>query len=231
MSAPLTPTPQVPLACVCLLDFDGTLFSTDHLRTKYAFSLFPSYQPSSELLQECKQLDSAIEQLFFILKPPICEKVVIVTNSEEKWVDMVAERYLPFLWSKIKDQSVTIQATNYPREVIKNPSLQPHVLKQKVMEQILKEFKQNLPFASLYRFRAMSIGDALSDREASEKACKTEQIDWWSFKIKERATTEELCASLQYLARHMILVVTTCGHLSKFDVRLEANQGNKTTTT
>lgn len=184
-----------PNQTIIIFDWDDTLCpSTTCMRT-HGLSVLGA-PPEGELAEALEELtreaQALIEKAF-----ELAEKVVVVTNAEEGWVDLSCKAWMPSLKSTIDSCEVSsARSTWEPRGVAS-----PAGWKARTFEDHIDKFYSAYPNQSWKNI--LSVGDAPHEREAlarvvrwapSGKKCRSKSV-----KFVLRPTIQQLTRELQML--------------------------------
>eukprot|EP00933_Yihiella_yeosuensis_P021886 TRINITY_DN17266_c0_g1_i1.p1 TRINITY_DN17266_c0_g1~~TRINITY_DN17266_c0_g1_i1.p1 ORF type:complete len:326 (-),score=76.15 TRINITY_DN17266_c0_g1_i1:62-1039(-) len=186
-----------PNQTIIILDWDDTICpSTTCMRTHGLSVLGAPPEPAlqeqlAELAQEAKLLIEACRE--------IAEKVVVVTNAEEGWVDLSCKAWLPDLLDTIEKCEVASARSTWEPQGVTSPA----GWKARTFEDVIEKFYSRYEHQSWKNI--ISVGDAPHEREALArvvrwapgghgKRCRSKSV-----KFVLRPSVDQLCRELQML--------------------------------
>eukprot|EP00929_Paragymnodinium_shiwhaense_P037367 TRINITY_DN19923_c0_g1_i1.p1 TRINITY_DN19923_c0_g1~~TRINITY_DN19923_c0_g1_i1.p1 ORF type:complete len:332 (+),score=72.11 TRINITY_DN19923_c0_g1_i1:95-1090(+) len=194
---------HLPCQTIIILDWDDTLCpSTTCMRT-HGLSVLGE-PPQGEVK---RQLEALTEEVKLLIEAAsqLAEKVVVVTNAEEGWVDLSCKAWLPGLQPTLALCEVASARSNWePRGVVS-----PAGWKAKAFEEVIDRFYSRYQNQSWKNI--ISIGDAPHEREALArvsgwappgKKCRSKSV-----KFVLRPSIEQLCRELQLLRESLRVIV------------------------
>eukprot|EP00439_Symbiodinium_sp_Y106_P041612 s2524_g5.t1 len=137
----------------------------------------------------------------------LADKVVVVTNAEEGWVDLSCRAWLPSLLDTVAKCEVASARSQFEPTGVTSPA----GWKARAFENVIERFYQRYPNQSWKNI--ISIGDAPHEREALSrvvrlaplfrgKRCRSKSI-----KFVLRPTIEQLCREMQMLRESLREIV------------------------
>lgn len=189
-----------PNQTIIILDWDDTMCPSTTCMRRHGLSVLGGlpegevYMALEELTVEVKALlDAAVE---------LADKVVIVTNAEEGWVDLSCKAWLPGLLTTLANENVEVVSARSTWEPcgVKSPA----GWKAKAFEDAIENFYSQYTNQSWKN--VISIGDAPHEREALArvvtgwvpitrgKRCRSKSV-----KLILRPTIEQLTREVQML--------------------------------
>ena len=198
----MTKDPQESNTCI-IFDWDDTLLPSywlskkGYLRKGYPPEIISKSQDDIDLrkLMEtaCRCLDIAIKK---------SGNVYIVTNSDEGWVQLSTQRFIPDLMSFLKKIKIISAKTKFEN---KFPG-QPLLWKLYAMQEILFQFKN---IKSI-----ISMGDSQLEREAVNAIGKVmPQTYTKSIKFADKPTCELLTQQLELVISCNEVIISHCANL------------------
>jgi len=194
-----------PNQTIIIFDWDDTLCpSTTCMRT-HGLSVL-GVPPDGEV---ARQLEELTEEVRSVLEQAaeLAEKVVVVTNAEEGWVDLSCKAWMPGLQSVLANCEVcSARSTWEPRGVAS-----PAGWKARTFEDVIDKFYSRYDNQSWKNI--LSIGDAPHEREALSrvvtwapvgrgKKCRSKSV-----KFVLRPTIDQLIRELQMLKESLKVIV------------------------
>eukprot|EP00931_Biecheleriopsis_adriatica_P024492 TRINITY_DN15246_c0_g1_i1.p1 TRINITY_DN15246_c0_g1~~TRINITY_DN15246_c0_g1_i1.p1 ORF type:complete len:346 (-),score=80.79 TRINITY_DN15246_c0_g1_i1:80-1057(-) len=186
-----------PNQTIIIFDWDDTLCPSTTCMRQYGLSVLGAL-PEGELAAALEDL--AVEgKLLIEAAAELAEKVVVVTNAEEGWVDLSCKAWLPGLQDTIaKCEVASARSTWEPRGVTS-----PAGWKARTFEDVIEKFYARYPNQSWKNI--ISVGDAPHEREALArvvrwapgghgKRCRSKSV-----KFVLRPSIEQLTRELQML--------------------------------
>lgn len=194
---------HLPCQTIIILDWDDTLCpSTTCMRT-HGLSVLGE-PPKGEVKRQLEVLTEEVK-LLIEAASQLAEKVIIVTNAEEGWVDLSCKAWLPGLLPTLALCEVaSARSTWEPRGVVS-----PAGWKAKAFEEVIDRFYSRYQNQSWKNI--ISIGDAPHEREAlarvsgwapTGKKCRSKSV-----KFVLRPTVDQLVRELQLLRESMKVIV------------------------
>lgn len=186
-----------PNQTIIIFDWDDTLCPSTTCMRQYGLSVLgapPTGELAASLAEIAKEAKLLIEAA-----AELAEKVVVVTNAEEGWVDLSCKAWLPDLLETIdKCEVASARSTWEPRGVTS-----PAGWKARTFEDVIEKFYSRYQHQSWKNI--ISIGDAPHEREAlarvvrwapggNGKRCRSKSV-----KFVLRPSIEQLCRELQML--------------------------------
>jgi len=157
-----------PNQTIIILDWDDTMCPSTTCMRHHGLSVLGDppegsvAQALEELTRECKSL---LEQAL-----QLAEKVVIVTNAEEGWIELSCKAWLPGLQSSLeKAEVVSARSTWEPRGVTS-----PAGWKSRAFEDVVDRFYSQYLHQSWKNI--ISIGDAPHEREALSRVVRSAPV-------------------------------------------------------
>lgn len=153
-----------PNQTIIILDWDDTMCPSTTCMRHYGLSVLGA-PPEGEVAQAleglCVEARALLEQAC-----ELAEKVVIVTNAEEGWVDLSCKAWLPGLLDSVNNVEVaSARSTWEPRGVAS-----PAGWKARTFEDAIDKFYSRYAHQSWKNI--ISIGDAPHEREALARAVR-----------------------------------------------------------
>lgn len=164
-----------------VLDWDDTLLCSTYLSSIGCKINDPSTH--SICNETLKLLGDSVEQLF--IKAMSLGRVCIVTNAENKWVQLSIHAYLPKLVPYIDKITIISARSTYG---VKHPTDPSWIWKYHAMFSVLKDAKM-----------LVSVGDSMDERTAAVKLGEMERREVRTVKFTERPTIGSLCNEVRHL--------------------------------
>lgn len=186
-----------PNQTIIILDWDDTLCPSTSCMKEHGLSVLglpPEGQVAAGLREVAIQAQKVIEQAC-----ELAEKVVIVTNAEEGWIDLSCKAWLPSLLSTLATCEVTSARSTWEPQGVTSPA----GWKARAFEDVIDKFYSQYQNQSWKNI--LSIGDAPHEREALHrvirwaptavgKRCRSKSV-----KFVLRPSFEQLTRELQIL--------------------------------
>ncbi|KAK8793288.1 hypothetical protein WA158_004647 [Blastocystis sp. Blastoise] len=139
--------------CITIFDWDDTLMPStwlsDHVSEEKCFSTEVKHQ-----------LQNVEDYVYLVLSQALqLGVVVIVTNSEEGWVEYCCDHFFFRLRSLMSSINIVSARTKY-QDIVPLP----HLWKQQAFQDIIGDYKSFLPYNA--SFSIISIGDSTHERNA-----------------------------------------------------------------
>jgi len=199
-------TKTAKVAPLFLFDWDDTLLASSYLRGK-GYRLDAEFQRTTEVEEGLRELEvSILDTLNAALQ--LSSNVCVVTNAEQGWVQMSAQKFVPAVWPLLSKLKIISARSTFEQSHPNNPvqwkfcAFQEHVQaafgvsESKVVKHVV------------------SFGDSQVEREAvravtrSLTSCRTKSV-----KFAESPSLRELVRELQLVTNCMTYVVTHDGDL------------------
>lgn len=194
-----------PNQTVIIFDWDDTICPSTTCMRQHGLSVMGE-RPTGELearLEALAQEARILLEVAFTL----ADKVVVVTNAEEGWVDLSCRAWLPSLLDTVAKCEVASARSQFEPTGVTSPA----GWKTRAFENVIDRFYQRYPNQSWKNI--ISIGDAPHEREALArvvrlaplfrgKRCRSKSI-----KFVLRPTIEQLCREMQMLRESLREIV------------------------
>jgi hypothetical protein len=146
---------------IIFFDWDDTL-----LCSSFLMDLNISLSTDSKIIYEhWVNLDLLSNSIIDILMSAKClGEVVIVTNAEECWVQMSAQKFMPELIPILQTIPIISARTAYEESFPTNPYMWKY--------QAMKKFIDDKKFSPYCKKNIVSFGDSVIERESSRKVSK-----------------------------------------------------------
>lgn len=186
-----------PNQTIIIFDWDDTICPSTTCMRQHNLSVMGP-RPTGELARRLQAL--AYEaQLLLEVAATLADKVVVVTNAEEGWVNLSCRAWLPELLETLEKCEVASARSQFEPTGISSPA----GWKARAFEEVIERFYQRYPNQSWKNI--ISIGDAPHEREALArvvrgapifrgKRCRSKSI-----KFVLRPNIEQLVRELQML--------------------------------
>jgi hypothetical protein len=198
---------HLPNQTIIILDWDDTLCPSTNCMRCHGLSVLGA-PPEGEVASALEELALEAKALLEQAKE-LAEKVVIVTNAEEGWVDLSCKAWLPALQSVLTHVEVVSARSTFEPQGVASPA----GWKARAFEDAIDRFYsryQNQSWKNL-----ISVGDAPHEREAlsrvvrwapsfNGKKCRSKSV-----KFVLRPTIENLGKELQMLRESLKEIVQT----------------------
>jgi uncharacterized protein (DUF1697 family) len=205
--SPRTPkeeTKKKEVAPLFLFDWDDTLLASSYLRGK-GYRLDAEFQRTPEVEEGLRELEQSI--LDVLNTAMQLGNIVIVTNAENGWVQMSAQKFVPAAWPLLSKLKIISARSTYEQTHPNDP-----------VQWKFCAFQENVQSAfgaeSKVVKHVVSFGDSQVEREAvravtrSVTSCRTKSV-----KFAESPSLRELVRELQLVTNCMTYVVTHDGDL------------------
>lgn len=186
-----------PDQTIIIFDWDDTLCPSTTCMRRHGLSVLGS-PPEGDLAVQLQQLTleakSLLEQA-----TQLAEKVVIVTNAEEGWVDLACKAWLPALQPMLQHCEVVSARSNWEPQGVTSPA----GWKARAFEDVIDRFYSRYQHQSWKNI--ISVGDAPHEHEALNrvvgwvqcgrgKKCRSKSV-----KLVLHPTIDQLACELQML--------------------------------
>lgn len=191
---------------IIILDWDDTLCPSTACMRHHGLSVLGD-PPEGEVARGLRDL--AVEaQALLECAAELAEKVVIVTNAEEGWIDLACKAWLPDLQASLEKADVVSARSNWEPRGIASPA----GWKARAFEDAIDRFYSRYQDQSWKNI--ISIGDAPHEREAlgrvvrwapggGGKRCRSKSV-----KFVLRPSIEQLTRELQMLRESLREIVS-----------------------
>eukprot|EP00928_Gymnodinium_smaydae_P071629 TRINITY_DN55167_c0_g1_i1.p1 TRINITY_DN55167_c0_g1~~TRINITY_DN55167_c0_g1_i1.p1 ORF type:complete len:352 (+),score=62.14 TRINITY_DN55167_c0_g1_i1:85-1056(+) len=194
-----------PNQTIIIFDWDDTLCpSTTCMRT-HGLSVLGD-PPTGEVAHALEEL---AEEVALLLEQAtnLAEKVVVVTNAEEGWVDLSCKAWLPSLYPLLaRCEVASARSTWEPQGVVS-----PAGWKARTFGEVIDKFYSRYDHQTWKN--VISVGDAPHEREALSRVVRQTQLDRArhcrskSVKFVLRPTIDQLIRELQMLRESLKVIV------------------------
>jgi hypothetical protein len=212
-TSPLTPkeeTKKATAAPLFLFDWDDTLLASSYLRGK-GYRLDAEFQRLPEVEQGLRELEQSILDVLNAAMQ-LSSNIAIVTNAEQGWVQMSAQKFIPAVWPLLSKMKIISARSTFEQHHPNNP-----------VQWKFCAFQENVQAAfgvaeSKVVKHVVSFGDSQVEREAVRavtrgvSTCRTKSV-----KFAESPSLRELVRELQLVTNCMSYVVT---HDADLDLQL-----------
>jgi len=206
--SPTTPkeeTKKHSVAPLFLFDWDDTLLASSYLRGK-GYRLDAEFQRTPEVEEGLRELEQSILEVLNAAMQ--LGNIVIVTNAEQGWVQMSAQKFVPAVWPMLSKLKVISARSTFEQHHPNNP-----------VQWKFCAFQENVQAAfgvaeTKVVKHVVSFGDSQVEREAVRAvtrgvtSCRTKSV-----KFAESPSLRELVRELQLVTNCMTYVVTHDGDL------------------
>lgn len=194
-----------PDQTIIILDWDDTLCpSTTCMRTHGLSVLGPP--PEGHVVQSLEELTQEV-RLLLEQAHELAEKVVVVTNAEEGWVDLSCKAWLPGLQDSVANCEVASARSTWEPQGVQSPA----GWKARCFEEQIDRFYSRYDNQSWKNI--ISVGDAPHEREALgrvvrwapgglAKKCRSKSV-----KFVLRPTIDQLIREIQMLRESLREIV------------------------
>lgn len=194
-----------PNQTIIILDWDDTMCPSTACMRHHGLSVLGD-PPEGEVARGLHDL--SLEALALLEQAAeLAEKVIIVTNAEEGWVDLSCKAWLPELGPSLEKADVVSARSNWEPRGIASPA----GWKARAFEDAIDSFYSSYPNQSWKNI--ISIGDAPHEREALSrvvrwapggqgKRCRSKSV-----KLVLRPSIEQLTRELQMLRESLKEIV------------------------
>jgi len=176
---------------VIFLDWDDTLLCSTDLSTK-GIRLDTEIKDMVELLDDLKHFETHVINVLNLAKKS--GQVTIVTNAENGWVELSAQKFLPSVAKIVEKIKVISARSTYEKTYPDSPLQWKLSVFQEELGKIGRENINNNVESVL------SFGDSYVEREAILKATKFLDCKTKSIKFAERPSIEQLKKQLELVA-------------------------------
>lgn len=153
-----------PNQTIIILDWDDTMCPSTTCMRHHGLSVLGA-PPEGAVAQALEELTVEVQALLE-QACELAEKVVIVTNAEEGWIDLSCKAWLPGLWDSLnRCEIVSARSAYEPRGVVS-----PAGWKARAFEDYIEKFYSR--YANQSWKNILSIGDAPHEREALARAVR-----------------------------------------------------------
>jgi len=202
-SADSTHEYHLPNQTIIILDWDDTLCPSTTCMRSLGLSVLGE-PPVGEVK---RALDELTEEVRLLIEEAsqLAEKVVIVTNAEEGWVELSCKAWLPNLQPTLALCEVASARSTYEPQGVASPA----GWKARAFEDVIDRFYSRYSDQSWKNI--ISVGDAPHEREAlarvvgwapTGKKCRSKSV-----KFVLRPTIEQLNRELQMLRESLKVIV------------------------
>eukprot|EP00440_Ansanella_granifera_P025470 gb/GFBE01027661.1/.p1 GENE.gb/GFBE01027661.1/~~gb/GFBE01027661.1/.p1 ORF type:complete len:332 (+),score=88.21 gb/GFBE01027661.1/:1-996(+) len=153
-----------PNQTVIIFDWDDTLCPSTTCMRHHGLSVLGA-PPEGALMDSLEVLAGEVK-LLIETAAELAEKVVVVTNAEEGWVDLSCRAWLPSLQATIEKCEVSSARSTWEPQGVTSPA----GWKAKTFEQVVENFYARYPNQSWKNI--ISIGDAPHEREALKRVVR-----------------------------------------------------------
>jgi hypothetical protein len=204
-TSPKEETKKSSVAPLFLFDWDDTLLASSYLRTK-GYRLDAEFQRTPDVEAGLRELEQSI--LDVLNAAMLLGNIVIVTNAEQGWVQMSAQKFVPAVWPMLSKMKIISARSTFEQHHPNNP-----------VQWKFCAFQENVQAAfgvaeSKVVKHVVSFGDSQVEREAVRavtrgvNSCRTKSV-----KFAESPSLRELVRELQLVTNCMTYVVTHDGDL------------------
>jgi hypothetical protein len=204
-------TSSLPPRPLILFDYDDTLFPSSEMAQR-GLSLHSGRDSvDPELYRLLREHEAGVKEL--LTKSKRIGDVCIVTNAEEGWVQMSAEKFLPGIAEHIHDMPVISARTQFERQ-----TASPVEWKLFAFRNLIKARAHQWG----YQQHVISFGDSHAERWAA----KHTSIDFngslvKTVKFREKPTLVQLSRQIQLITSQMETVIV---HQGELDLELTIDQ-------
>jgi len=157
-----------PNQTIIILDWDDTICPSTTCMRQHGLSVMGP-RPGGELARRLQVLAYEAKQLIEVAAT-LADKVVVVTNAEEGWVNLSCTAWLPDLLETVEKCEVASARSQFEPTGISSPA----GWKARAFEEVIERFYQRYPNQSWKNI--ISIGDAPHEREALARVVRMAPI-------------------------------------------------------
>lgn len=191
--------------------------------------------PSTYIHENGLRLESEVPPNFYAAISPIEKEVTsllqtakqhgdvcIITNAETGWVELSCKKFMPNVWTVVRDISVCSARSSYEHLHPSSPISWKTEAFSKAISVHLTNLGSNSPRES--KLSIISVGDSLSERQALSKSARNyENVYAKSIKFNDKPTIEEL--------QYQMHVIFDCfswltNHPGNLDLMLKPSESN-----
>eukprot|EP00927_Polykrikos_kofoidii_P062688 TRINITY_DN5749_c0_g1_i1.p1 TRINITY_DN5749_c0_g1~~TRINITY_DN5749_c0_g1_i1.p1 ORF type:complete len:329 (-),score=59.89 TRINITY_DN5749_c0_g1_i1:173-1159(-) len=196
---------HLPNQTIIILDWDDTLCASTTCMRHHGLSVLGA-PPTGEVARALEELAGEVRALLEQCHD-LAEKVVIVTNAEEGWVELSCKAWLPSLLPSLRKCEVASARSTWEPRGVESPA----GWKARTFEHVIDRFYSRYEHQSWKNI--LSVGDAPHEREALSrvvrwaptaqgKKCRSKSV-----KFVLRPTIEQLTRELQMLRESLRVIV------------------------
>jgi len=192
-----------PNQTIIIFDWDDTLCPSTTCMRQHGLSVLGA-APEGELADALAVLTSEAQALIEAAQK-LADKVVIVTNAEEGWVDLSCKAWMPSLKGTLSNCEVVSARSSWESRGVASPA----GWKARAFEEAVDKFYSQ--YANQSWKNIVSVGDAPHEREALSRVVKTvtstKKCRSKSVKFVLRPSVQQLTRELQMLRESMKEIV------------------------
>ncbi|CAK9065366.1 unnamed protein product [Durusdinium trenchii] len=194
-----------PNQTIIIFDWDDTICPSTTCMRQHGLSVLGP-RPSVELASRLEVLANEARHVIDVAAS-LADKVVVVTNAEEGWVEMSCRAWLPSLLETVSKCEVASARSQFEPTGVTSPA----GWKARCFEEVIEGFYQRYPNQSWKNI--ISIGDAPHEREALARVVRMAPIFRGkrcrakSVKFVLRPTIEQLVRELHLLRESLREIV------------------------